>query len=309
MRPPCEYVVKTYLPQVRARIVRNLVEEHGWKTSEVAHVLQITVTSALKYKRILNEKTEISEDVLERVAREATELILSKKATPEKFIELICRNCMVHRIGGDICKMHRAMLPNLETCQACAHVFNMLTGETNERIEVIANIKNAFLMLQQIENFDKLIPQVRTNIVMATPEAKSVEDVAGFPGRLTTLKGKLFAAVTPEFNASKHLASTLLKAKQIDSKIKSVICIKYSEEILSAIQKLKLKKIIFDREKFSNLDEFILTLNEIPDVIIDKGAVGVEPIIYVFGENAMNAAEKILKIYEQLEKGGDNYVC
>jgi len=300
MRPPCEYVVKTYIPQVRARIIRNLIEKHGWKPIEVARALEITITSVLKYKKIILDGTDISEDYLEKVAEEATNLITSEGVTPESFIEFICKNCMVQRIEGEICKIHRMNLPKLERCQVCSHVYHYLSGITDVRRNVISNILAAYNLLQSIDNFDKMIPEVRTNIVMAIDEAKDVSDIAGFPGRLTTVKGKIFAQTRPEFNASKHLATILLAAKNKNKKISGLICIKFDENIKRSIEENNLKFVIMDRDKYRKLEEFIKKLDDIPDIIIDPGTLGVEPITYVFGETALDAAKKVLKIYNNL---------
>ena len=302
MRPPCEYVVKTYLPQVRARIIRNLIEEYNWKPVDVAKKLMISLPSVSKYKKILREITGISEEFAERVAREATDMIVRGEDTPEAFIELLCRNCMIHRIDGEICKIHRMNVPELLNCQACTNIFQQVVGVTDERQEVISNLMQAYSMLRSIQNFDLLIPEVRTNIVMAINNPKNIGDVAGFPGRLTTVKGKILAVTRPEFNASQHLAEILIRVNKKKPEIRGLICIKFNDEILKAIEKTKLIYTIFEREKtnLKSLEEFIEHLGEIPDILIDKGGHGIEPVTYVFGRNATDAAEKVIKIYESL---------
>jgi len=304
MRPPCEYVVKTYIPQVRARIIRDLIEKHGWGPSQVARTLKITLTSVLKYKRILSEDTVISPDFLERVAEEALSILLSKQLDPETFIEVFCRNCMLHRIDGEICKLHRAHVDGLENCQACSNVFKFLEDKREERNVVIYDILSAYSRLIEIPDFDILIPQVRTNIVECIEGADNIEDVAAFPGRLTTVKGKLVAASRPEFNASKHLAEILVEAHKKKKNIRGLICIKYSEEIDKSIEELGFKVVYFSRDEFKgDLKDFLSKIDDVPDIIVDKGGLGIEPVTYVFGEDAIEVAEKIVKIYNKLTKG------
>ena len=305
MRPPCEYVVKTYLPQVRARIIRNLIENYGWKPIDVSKTLMISLPSVTKYKRIINENAEISPDFAERVAKEATEMIVNGRVTPEQFVEFICSNCMVQRVDGEICKIHRNALPVLSDCQACTNAYNFVSGVSNKRLDVISNIMMAYQILSTIPNFDFLIPEVRTNIVMGIEDPKNEADVAGFPGRLTTVKGKLLAVTRPEFNASKHLSRILIAANKVDSRVRGLICIRYDSEIENAIKKTGLSISVFDRAQSDdgNIERFIESLKNVPDILIDKGGVGIEPIIYVFGKDAVDAANKILQIYKNLKLG------
>ncbi len=208
---------------------------------------------------------------------------------------------MLHRIDGEICKLHRANLDGLENCQACSNVYAFLEDKREERNEVIYDILNAYSLLIEIQNFDVLIPQVRTNIVECVKGADSIEDVAAFPGRLTTVKGKLVAASRPEFNASRHLAEILVEVHKKQREVRGLICIKYSEEIDKVIKELGLKAVYFSRDEFKGeLTEFLSTITEVPDIVVDRGGLGIEPITYIFGKNAVDAAEKIVKIYKKL---------
>jgi len=66
----------------------------------------------------------------------------------------------------------------------------MSFNENAERYLVLENLRKAVDVLENSPNFAKLIPEIRTNIVMAIPGAKSISDVAAVEGRITAVRGK-----------------------------------------------------------------------------------------------------------------------
>ena len=48
---PCEIIVKTLIPSVRAAITRELIERHGMKQVEVAKLLGVTQAAVSQYMR------------------------------------------------------------------------------------------------------------------------------------------------------------------------------------------------------------------------------------------------------------------
>lgn len=300
MRPPCEEVVRSYLPQLRARIVRNLVERYGWTMAEAAKALGISTTASSKYKRIIEAGSSLPSSQLESVANKVADKLAAGSATPESVITEICRVCMHMRIEGPICRLHRSAVNGLYDCRACLNVNVEAAGESMERMEVIIELKNALLLLSNCRGFDRLIPEVRTNIAMCTGRPRDESDVAAYPGRITAIKGRAVSFSQPEFNASKHLSRILLKAREFNPKIRSITCIKFNTEIEQAMRSLKMKYAIVDREKYKNLEDFIIAAGRVDDAIVDPGGVGIEPITYVFGENATDTVKKILKIADSM---------
>lgn len=302
VRPPCEYVGKTYLPQLRARIIRDLVEKYNWSIGEAAKKLEISVTAASKYKRILKEKTSISIDLLERVSSILAEGIATNKLSPEAFVEQVCSHCMIMRVEGDICRIHRSALPDLIGCNACHRAFINLGGGSTERMEVLNELNRALSVLSMYPRFDRLIPEVRTNIVMCIKDPKDTNDVAAFPGRITVMKGKATAISRPEFGASRHMSMILLIARKINPELRAVTCIKYDKMIEQAMKQAGLHFIVMDRTKYNSIELFLQTLENIRDGIVDPGGAGIEPVVYIFGKNAINAVEKIIKIANNIDK-------
>ena len=82
-----------------------------------------------------------------------------------------------------------------------------------------------------------LLPEIRSNLVMAKSDAKSIQDVAGIPGRLTEVFKKITAPAYPAWGASRYTASILLKIMEYDPSRRSVMEIKYSKELVELIRK------------------------------------------------------------------------
>lgn len=300
MKLPCEYVVRSYLPQLRARTVRELVEKHGWSITGAAKALRISPTAASKYKRIIAWTSSSPNKNLSDVSKILAEGITKGEVTPEGFIETVCSSCMKERVNGNVCKVHRAAQPELKGCKSCFRAFQGVAKVSLGKFEIVDELREALELLSIYPSLGRLMPEVRTNIVMCTKAPKGPEDVAAFPGRLTFVGGSIRAFSEPEFNASKHMSSVLLAANSLDSKIRSSMCIRYDEDVEEAIKICGLRKEAFNRSKHENVESFIKSLRRLGDVIVDKGGVGIEPVAYVFGNSALDVARKVIAIANNL---------
>jgi len=146
----------------------------------------------------------------------------------------------------------------------------------------------------------KFVPEVRTNIVMSIKGAKTVLDVAGFPGRLSVVRDRIVAFAGPEFGASKHMAAILLSAHRENPKIRGLTCIRLSKEVERAVLEEGLRAVKAERPEGDRsskpLVEAIAETKGRLDVLFDPGEVGVEPVAYVFGYDAIDAVRKAIRI-------------
>lgn len=179
----------------------------------------------------------------------------------------------------------------------------------------IENIKEALKIITLSEEFAFIVPEVRTNLVMAKKDAKTEKDVAGIPGRITTDHGMAFACREPEFGASSHMARMVLNVRKYDSHKRSAIDLKYDPRIIEICQKLGLKVSSYDRNAEPDdvknkeggtipwgVKEAVDKIGEVPDVIYHLGAWGKEPIICLLAPDAVEAAKTsvcIAKLYLQ----------
>ncbi|MFX1281364.1 MAG: thiamine-phosphate synthase family protein [Promethearchaeota archaeon] len=180
---------------------------------------------------------------------------------------------------------------------------------SKEERNVIDQISEIYNFIK-IKKFCKFIPEVRTNIAGALKNAKKKGDVAGIDGRITIVNGLPKAAGDIKFGVAEHTARLVLTAKEFDTSINFVINLKYTPELIKSIRKntdLQLEEI--DREKqpkeikneeFSTMQwlikESVDKIGRIPDIIWDKGSIGKEPMIRLFGKDATDLIEKLRKI-------------
>jgi hydroxymethylpyrimidine/phosphomethylpyrimidine kinase len=159
-----------------------------------------------------------------------------------------------------------------------------------------------------------LIPEVRMNISGSLPNAVSKEDIAGIEGRITIVAGYPKASGEIKFGVSDHTARLILGAKKLDNSINFVLNIKYKSDWIKSLQEktnLKLQEIIReDQPKEIMVKEestmqwlikkSIKETGRIPDIIWDKGAMGKEPMIRLFGKNADDIVNKLQKITDSI---------
>jgi len=187
-------------------------------------------------------------------------------------------------------------------------------NENAERYLVLENLRKAVDMLENTSNFSKLIPEIRTNIVMAILGARSVSDVAAVEGRITVVRDKPKAAGCIWFGASSHMARFLLERMKHDPEKRASIDIKFSEEILSIVEGIAVEKGLtvsyFEREKEPEeirtvegktliwaMEEAIKNAGgKIPDIIFDRGWIGKEETISIFGKDALEVAKIAIEI-------------
>ncbi|MCW7074863.1 MAG: bifunctional hydroxymethylpyrimidine kinase/phosphomethylpyrimidine kinase [Candidatus Methanospirare jalkutatii] len=182
-----------------------------------------------------------------------------------------------------------------------------------ERFYVLENLKEALRRLAAMKDFRKLIPEVGANLGMATEDAESEADVAAVDGRITRTKHG-FRVGRIEFGASSHIARAILTMMRFNRAIRSAINIKYSPEIVEICERL-FSVASFEREREPNASEEGKTMEwgissaiqnalkergSIPDVIFDCGAVGKEPMLRIFGRDAVEVVEKVSRILNEL---------
>jgi len=183
-----------------------------------------------------------------------------------------------------------------------------------ERYRVLENLSEAIKILES-HPVAKLIPEVGSNLAMALPKpyAKSVEDVAGIPGRLVKINDKVLALKSPMFGASRHVAKIVLKAMEYEEEFRAAMNIKYSKEVVETCKALGLTVSSFDRSEEPNevknvegeslpwgVGRAIEKVGKVPDVIYDLGDVGKEPMVRILGRNAVEVVNKVLSIASKL---------
>ncbi len=177
----------------------------------------------------------------------------------------------------------------------------------SDRYWTLENVKEAVRMLAKIEGFETIIPEVGTNIGMAIAGAASEKDVAAVDGRIVPTKEGVNAGCV-DFGVSSHVARLILVMMAQDKERRSAMNVKYSSEIVEACKKLGMQISSFERDKEpADVKTMEWGVREasggfVPDVIFDLGAMGKEPMVRIFGDTAVEVAEKVKSILEYLEQ-------
>ena len=168
----------------------------------------------------------------------------------------------------------------------------------------IQNLENAARILENSREFGNLIPEVRSNIVMAKKDARTVNDVAGIPGRITTVNNQPKVFSKPDFGASSHMARLVLNIMKYDPSKRSALNLIYNEELIEICSKLGLKVSYYDRTEEPDeirkkeggtipwgVKSAIDRIGDVPDVIYHTGDWGKEPSMVLIGNDAVDVAK------------------
>lgn len=159
----------------------------------------------------------------------------------------------------------------------------------DENNKIVDNLTEAFLLLKGV-NLSKLVPEVKINIAMSKENPKGSDDVAAFLNGLIVADEKITSYNGIRFGKSKHLSSLLLNLKKYFD-INAIMNVAYFEN--------------FDRLDFKigylTKDFKLKEKGNQFDILLHKGDFGIEPCAYILGKNAVDVANKILKIREEIK--------
>jgi predicted fused transcriptional regulator/phosphomethylpyrimidine kinase/predicted transcriptional regulator len=294
-------MVSQLLPAFRALISHYLTKDFGLTQSQTAKVLGVTQASVSRGLNQLNRFEQYYTPSVKKAANHFAETLAKEKQPLDESIEQLCAFCQSQKIGGLLCRLHRSDNPELETCEVC------IRGVAPDpRANILANLLEGMDILRASSTFPLLIPQVKSQLVMSLPDANNIDDVAGFPSRISIHKNHAHTYTGPEFGASKHLAAILLLVKKHDPEKNAAIVIKYSKGMENKFRKQKLELVNVAREKgetdADTDNALVVAISEVLShakgfqVIIDKGHFGIEPVAYIFANTADIAAKRAVSI-------------
>ncbi len=144
-----------------------------------------------------------------------------------------------------------------------------------------------------VRRIEHSIPAVGLNIASCSKGAKSPEEVAAFPGKITLVGGELRHHETPSFGSSNHLASVLIDSHQIDSAKVSILNIRpplsesavNTQHVEKVCKQLGYSFSLAPKGKVDSQDSRI-------DVLLDEGDFGWEPTLYVLAHNPLDLIDR-----------------
>jgi predicted fused transcriptional regulator/phosphomethylpyrimidine kinase/predicted transcriptional regulator len=292
-----EVVVDEFLPTFRSLLAEEL-REQGLTQSEVAELLGISQSAVSKYVHGevgRNERIAAEERVTDLVARLADGLADGSMTTTEALVEAeVCIRALEQ--GGVLADIHATDVPELSDYGADFSVHDS-NSRLREAGRVRASVRQGLRILENTGGFAALIPAVGSNLVESLPDAERIEDVAAVPGRILDVGGQATVPGDPEFGVSQHVANVLLVTRGAGSDARAALNIAYDEETVATLDASGLTVAEFDAE--SSLEDGIgATLEMTPDadVLYQTGAMGIEPICYILGPDAVTVAERLRSI-------------
>ena len=139
------------------------------------------------------------------------------------------------------------------------------------------------------------MPAVGMNIACCLETARSTAEVAAFPGKITIVDGKIRHHETPQFGASKHLANMLIDSRVYDKSKTAILNVQPSAE------KEKIETICEDLDlNLTFAPKGDLIPHQGIDIILDEGAFGWEPSLYILAHNPLELVDRMHRIISLL---------
>jgi len=292
------------LPNLRGVLAHRL-RSLGYPQSKIARTLNVTQPSVSGY--LSAKESRFVEDLLKLgIPREDLEalidsLVRSAELGPTKMTETLVTAWRQLLSSGKLCGYHRSMYPELADCDVCVRLGSSVDPE---RASVLQRLERAVQMLESSPIAHHLVPEVSTNVAESAREPRELNDVAAVPGRIVRVGGALRAVGRPSFGTSKHLASLLLKAKRNGISWSAVVNIRFDEDVLRALRETGMKYAVTrypagsPRSEEEVVETVVEALRRDPgiEVVLDAGGPGLEPAAYVFGNDSVDAVNRVLKI-------------
>ena len=137
------------------------------------------------------------------------------------------------------------------------------------------------------------MPAVGMNIAACTKQATRAEEVAAYPGRMTLVEGMLRRHDTPVFGASNHLANLLMQVRKTDPSKTAILNLR-PPTVDGMVDQGDLDYISYELDfelGSAPKGELAPHAGQL-DIIIDEGAFGWEPSLYILGSSTMEVVER-----------------
>ncbi|MFO7834520.1 MAG: thiamine-phosphate synthase family protein [Halohasta sp.] len=296
-----ELVVEDFLPTIRSMLAEAL-RDRELTQREVADVLGISQSAVSKYAHgevARNEQIATDDRVVDLVEAVADGLATGDMSRVQALVEI---EVLIRQLedGDLLAELHEEAMPGLVEADVD---FSIHDPESNIRTteQVLSSVRRGLRTLTSTGGFATLIPNVGSNLVECLPDAATVDDVAGVPGRIFDIKGRATVPSDPEFGVSEHVASVLLAARTHAVDVQAGLNISYDADLIDAFEDAGYTTVEFDSEAREQLESTIGEAVADADltetfVCYQTGGFGIEPISYVLGPDAPTVATTVRSV-------------
>ena len=318
LKLPCEIVTEQLLPLMRKALVEELVVNRGISQLQAAKIVGVTQPAVSSYLHSQPRAREGLRGVtkIEALAKNLSEDWMSGRLSETDAIRRVCGLCIELRTYGPICAIHRDGYEELSiNCAVCIDDLSNFRQRSRGDAEIIDGVRQAIRIIEGCRELASLIPEIGMNITYGKPEADRIEDIVGIPGRIHPIGGYPRSSRPPEFGASSHVARATLTMMSLQPTLRSSLSLKYESEVVKICEDLGLVVSHFDRRDEPpavrsaegetipwGIKRAYSAKKETPSVIYDLGGIGKEPMIFLFGTNPIEVAQKAAEIARRYSK-------
>ncbi len=182
-----------------------------------------------------------------------------------------------------------------------------------EKWETYSNLSSAVELLEESPDAHRLVPELQINIGMALSDPRGFRDIVAVPGRIVKIGTRVKASSCPRYGASHHIANAILAANGLDPGVRAAMNIRFDEHVLEACRESGLALSSYDRRNEPEevkrgegstiawgTKTAIQKLGSTPDAIWHDGDWGKEAMIEILGRDALDVAEKALRVAQLL---------
>jgi predicted fused transcriptional regulator/phosphomethylpyrimidine kinase/predicted transcriptional regulator len=302
MHPPSEMMVDSFLPAMRETVARRLSEE-GLSQGKIAGLLGVTQASVSLYLKSGGRAAQLLRglEISEEDGRLYASLLAEDLKKNPVYAESTLYSLWSDLLGrGSLCPPHRSLYPQLAECDVCIKAFGGRESRSGDAVEHVAE---AVRMVEGSSEFVQIMPEVSVNIAYAPEGATSVQGIVAIPGRIVRVRGRARSFMRPEYGASTHVANVLLAAMSHDGSIRASINLRFDKRMSRVLRRLKMHPLLLKEAGVKSDSEMIGSLRAAlggamgpVGAVVDPGAPGLEPGLYLFAHDALEVARQGLKV-------------
>ena len=287
-----EIVVEEFLPTFRSLLAEAL-RDRGLTQSEVADLLGISQSAVSKYVHGEVERNEAllaDRGLADLVDRIAEGLAAGEMSSVQALVEA---EVFVRELeqGGLLATLHEEAVPELADYGGEFSVHDP-DSQLRAAERTLSSVRRGLRILENTSGVATLIPAVGSNLVQVLPDGDGIDDVAAVPGRILDVKGRATIPAEPEYGVSEHVATVLLAAREAGSSARGALNVRYDESVVDALDAAGHTTVEFDAEAAIETAVADALAEEAgADVLYQTGGMGVEPVVYLLGEDAVTVTE------------------